>query len=150
MADQVAAAKDPGWTKSRTVVRIVFLAVAFVLLWAGSRQFDRMNLSRSFTFVSTYGAWFSWIGLIALCGFAFGLACWLPRRIRYRWGQALLLGLIPALMTIHVSVFEGPTSLVRFVAAHFNSLMNYYFFDRQPLVPVVLLGVAIAAGFAAD
>jgi hypothetical protein len=150
MAEPVAATKEPGWNKSRTAVRLVFLIAAFALLWAGSRQFTRMTLTRSVTYTSSYGAWLAWVGLIALCGFAFGLACWLPRRVRFRWGIAVLLGLIPFLMTVHVSMFEGPNSLVRFVAAHFHSLMNFYFFDRQPFVPVVLLGVAIAAGFAAD
>jgi hypothetical protein len=151
----VPAPVERGSTRTRTVIRLLLVIAAFVLLWAGDRQFAELIVTRSSTYTTTWAGWLGWIGFLALSGVAFGLAGWLPSGFGYRPGRALLLGVVPLLMLIHATLVQGPRSVVTFSLHHLGFLYRHiYFFDGLrgmgvPFALALMLGVAIAAGFSA-
>ncbi len=133
----------------RTVARAVLVVLAFVLLWAGNRALNHMALRASVTYVVPWGGWLWWIALLVLAGVAFGLAAMLPERLHFRPTRAVLLGIVPLLMLVHQAMVIGPSSAVQFTLRHLHFLNRVFFFDTSSHYAItVMLGVAIAAGFA--
>lgn len=152
--DRVAS--PPSW---RTPVRVALLAVAFFFISAGFRAFDHMQVDRARTYTTTWGSWLWWMALLTFAGLAFGLAAMLPSRLRFRPGRALLLGVVPLLILIYLSMQAGPGDFVSWANQHLRFITNNTWLNTwlalQDIVQTgficsVLLGVAIAAGFDSD
>jgi hypothetical protein len=95
------------------------------------------------------GGWAVWVGLAALTGLAFGLAGWMPwGRMRFRLSRALLLGAVPLVMLADFAFLYGLMLPHHWYHPSFL-LRNPFWDDFGPqLALAVLLGIAIASGFA--
>jgi hypothetical protein len=156
MATQTHVATTSGRARPellQTIARAVLMILGLVLLWAGHHAVNNMNQQRARTFVAPWGGWLWSLALLVLAGAVFGLAAMLPAHAGYRPMRALLLGAIPLVMLLYMTIDLGPAA--GFVHQHLRFLVSgfgrgQFFFeegDGLSAVPV-LLGVAIAAGFA--
>ena len=140
----------------RMVARGALVVLAVFLLWAGFTSEMHTQIQQGRTFILPWGGWLKWHGLYLLAGVSLGLAMILPRRVRYRPGRALLLGAIPILWLIHLTLILGPNSAVNFTLQHLGivarwpsspSLSQFESSPSMDLVAGVWLGLSIAAGF---
>ena len=136
----------------RMVARGALVVLAGFLLWAGFTSQMHTLTQRAATFTVPWGGWLKWHGLYLLAGLSFGLAMVLPRRVRYRPSRALLLGAIPILWLVHLTLTLGPAveftqQHLGFVARWPSSSGLYAFETSMGLVVGVWLGLSLAAGF---
>ncbi len=112
-------------------------------LGLAQRRFETWQVRYGFQF--HLEIWVQWMVLAVIGGAAFGLATWPPVRgvSRYRWMVALALGAIPLLLLLHAMAFLAwPGRLPGFLDRSYSRL------GLGPQFAAVVLGMAIAAGFA--
>ena len=138
----------------RMVARGALVVLAVFLLWAGFTSEMHAQIHTAATFTLPWGGWLKWHGLYLLAGVSLGLAMILPRRVRYRPGRALLLGAIPILWLMHLTLVLGPSSAVNFTLQHLRTVARWpssgslsEFEWSMDVVVGVWLGLSIAAGF---
>lgn len=136
------------------LIRGALVVLAVFLLWAGFTSEKHSEIQRGATFILPWGGWLKWHGLYVLAGVSLGLAMVLPRRVRYKPGRALLLGAIPILWLIHLTLVLGPSSAVNFTLQHLRPVARWpssgslsEFEWSMDVVVGVWLGLSIAAGF---
>jgi hypothetical protein len=154
MASTVDTAKASRKTPMRTFATVIFALIAFALLFAANRVAFRMQgmgkISANYGGGVSWGQWLTFVGLSVLAGIAFGVGAISPRRLRYRPIRTVILGLVPLLALVELTLSSGPTTVIVFTQAHFKYLGDLYLHDVTSLyyfVAPVLLGVSIAAGF---
>jgi hypothetical protein len=148
MATTIDTTNAPKKTSSRVVISGILALGAFALLIMGNRA--AVKIAGSSKITTTWGDWFTLVGLFAAAGFVFGLAAVVPRSFRYRPSRALVLGILPLLGIVEMMLVAGPTSAVNFTQTQLGYLYDHpikdlYYFGLWVLP--VLLGVSIAAGF---
>ena len=130
------------------LVRTALLAGGLVSLRFAESRYGAWTREIGSTFHLQLGDWAPWVGLVALTGFGFGLAAWMPwGRMRFRLSRALLVGVVPLVLLAHFAFLFG------LILPHVwrpGFLMRSYFWDDVgPLFALaVLLGVAVASAFA--
>ncbi|MEX0990796.1 MAG: hypothetical protein WD004_00795 [Actinomycetota bacterium] len=88
-----------------------------------------------------------WLVPAAVAGLLFSVAARIPVGLPFRVGRPLLLGIIPAVLILNsMLAFEGyhlmPTGL------HFGPVFGWTLYSEGMLALAVLVGVALASGFA--
>ncbi len=125
-------------------LRLVLVAVCFLLLVAADQRLQVWLTRITVTFESDMGAWFTFVFLAVLAGFAAGLAAVLPSRFSYRLGRVITLGILPlAVLAVMASWLPGgiPSGLPLWV-------VRFLFVGSGQMAVALLLGLAVAAGFA--
>jgi len=128
------------------VLRLILVVGALALLWLAQHRYEVWQERYSSEFKPNVELWLEWVGLAVLSGLAFGLAAWLPSgRLSYRWGRVLLLGVFPLLALVHFALFlQYGQDLPSFLGDY----VWFYMSLGPQFALAVMLGVAIAAGFA--
>jgi hypothetical protein len=130
----------------RWVLRLILVVGAMALLWLAQHRLDTWQVRYSSEFKPHVELSLEWVGLAVLSGLAFGLAAWLPSgRLSYRWGRVLLLGVLPLLAQVHVTLF---LQFRQDLPSFFGHYVWFYMNLGPQFALAVMLGVAIAAGFA--
>ena len=95
--------------------------------------------------------WLSWVALVVLAGFLFGLAAWFPfTKVRYLWSRLLLaaLALLPLVHYLYVFGYQVPhtgSSGSGWIGRQWYVLSGI----AAQTASAALVGVALASGFRA-
>lgn len=128
---------DRGHEVKRQLLRVALTLTSFGVLWITWARMDRWLLLAKANFDYGLPGWLpTWAGT-TLAGLIFGLACWLPHRLRSRPMTAIALGFLPLFGLLY------PYAYFHFRAVppvQFLGLDSMLFFGFA-------LGVGIASGF---
>lgn len=145
MTDETAIEPTIGSTRREQLIRLllrVALAVGSLVLTqiAASAQ-QRWEAVAQQRFDYGVVGWIPWLSLFALSGALFGLAIWLPRRLRYRVQPSVLLCVLPLLLISY------PIAWINGVTLPFLDEAARFLDQLEVKLLAFLVGLSIASGF---